>query len=90
MQLKTILNQVPKYKSFDYGKVNWLDTGGIPELEVEIKRKQTANRYVHTALAKPAWGKGSWGKGSDLTFHILSIVRPDPVNCSISRPTPAR
>ena len=84
MQLKTILNRVQKYKSFVYGKVNWLDTGGITELEVEIKRKQTANWYVHTALAQPAWGKES-----DLTFHILSIVRPDPVNCSISRPTPS-
>ncbi len=85
MQLRTILNRVQKFKSFVYGKLNWLGTGGITELEIEIKCKQTANRYVHTAHAKPAWGKGS-----DLTFHMLLIVRPDPVNCSISRPTPAR
>jgi len=39
MQLKTILNRVQKYKSFVYGKVNWLDTGGVPELEVEIKAR---------------------------------------------------
>ena len=37
MQLKTILNRIQKYKSFVYGKIKWIDTGDIPELEVELK-----------------------------------------------------
>lgn len=37
MQLKTILNRVQKHKSFVYGKMTWIDTGELPELEIEIK-----------------------------------------------------
>ena len=36
MRIKTILNRVQKYKSFVYGQVTWLDTGGVPELEIEM------------------------------------------------------
>jgi len=36
MLVTTILNRVQKFKSFVYGKVKWIDTGCVPELEIEI------------------------------------------------------
>ena len=36
MQLKTILNRVQKFKSFVYGNIIWLDSGGNPELMIEL------------------------------------------------------
>lgn len=39
MHIKTILNRVQKYKSFVYGTIKWIDTGGVPELEVDIKAR---------------------------------------------------
>jgi len=39
MHLKTILNRAQKYKSFVYGKIKWIDTGSVSELEVEIKAR---------------------------------------------------
>ena len=36
MLLNTILNRVQKFKSFVYGNVNWIDIGGVPELDIEI------------------------------------------------------
>ncbi len=36
MLINTILNRVQKFKSFVYGKVNWIDAGGVPELEIEV------------------------------------------------------
>jgi len=36
MLVTTILNRVQKFKSFVYGKVKWIDTGNVPELDVEI------------------------------------------------------
>ena len=36
MLLKTILNRVQKFKSFIYGNVKWIDTGKVPELDIEV------------------------------------------------------
>jgi transposase len=36
MQLKTILNRVQKFKSFVYGKVEWMNAGKNPALRVEV------------------------------------------------------
>jgi transposase len=36
MQLKTILNRVEKFKSFVYGKIEWMDTGQNLALRVEV------------------------------------------------------
>lgn len=71
MQIKTILNRVQKHKSFVYGKVTWLDTGNIPELEVELKPRANsqpicsicdcqASGYDHLPVRRfefiPIWG----------------------------------
>ncbi len=71
MHIKTILNHVQKYKSFVYGKIKWIDTGGIPELEVEIKPRtnskpvcsvcgRKASGYDHLPVRRfefiPMWG----------------------------------
>lgn len=36
MLVKTILNRVQKFKSFIYGNVRWIETGEVPELDIEI------------------------------------------------------
>jgi transposase len=71
MQLKTILNRVQKYKSFVYGKITWLDTDPIPELEVDIHPRANsqpicsvcgcrARGYDHLPVRRfefiPMWG----------------------------------
>jgi transposase len=37
MQLKSILNRVQRYKSFVYGKVQWLEKAARPTIEVQIE-----------------------------------------------------
>ena len=86
MQLKTILNHVQKYKSFVYGKITWIDTGGIPELEVEIKPRANsqpicsvcsckASGYDHLPSRRfefiPMWG-----------IKVFLQYAPRRVNCS--------
>jgi len=36
MQVKTILNQVQKFKSFVYKSVSWVGEQATPELAVEV------------------------------------------------------
>jgi len=40
MQLKTILNRVEHFKSFVYGKIQWLENTGRPRLEVEVRARK--------------------------------------------------
>ena len=36
MQLKSILNRIERYKSFVYGKVQWVEKAARPTIEVQI------------------------------------------------------
>ena len=40
MQLKTILNRVESFKSFVYGKAQWVEGTGRPTLEVEVRARK--------------------------------------------------
>ncbi len=42
MLIKTILNQVQKFKSFVYTKAVLIDNGSVPELEVEINERSNS------------------------------------------------
>jgi transposase len=42
MQLKTILNRVEPFKSFVYGKVQWVEGEGRPALEVELHARKNS------------------------------------------------
>lgn len=55
MQLKTILNQVEKFKSFVYGKVRWAGGPEAPELEVEVVERANG-RALCSGCGRPRPG----------------------------------
>lgn len=67
MQLKTILNRVQKFKSFVYGNIFWLNSGGNLELVVEVAAR---------ANSKPICsGCGAPGPGYDrLETRLFEFV----------------
>lgn len=55
MQLKTILNRVEKYKSFVYGKVEWLEEAVRPTLLVQVKPRKNS-RPICSGCRRPRPG----------------------------------
>lgn len=55
MQLKTILNRVEPCKSFVYGKVQWVEGGTRPTLEVELHARKNG-RAICSGCGRPRPG----------------------------------
>ena len=55
MQVKTILNRVEKFKSFIYGKIEWMDSGSNLSLRVEILARANSHP-ICSGCARP----GPW------------------------------
>jgi len=55
MQLKTILNRVEYFKSFVYGKVQWVDDAKRPTLEVHLEARKNG-RPICSVCGRPGTG----------------------------------
>jgi transposase len=55
MQLKTILNRVEPFKSFVYGKVEWVEGTGRPTLKVEVHARKNG-RAICSGCGHPRPG----------------------------------
>jgi transposase len=55
MQLKTILNRVEYFKSFVYGKVQWVDDAKRPTLEVQVEARKNG-QPICSACGRPGPG----------------------------------
>ena len=55
MQLKTILNRVESFKSFVYGKVQWVEGTERPALEVEVLARKNG-RAICSGCGRPGPG----------------------------------
>jgi transposase len=55
MQLKTILNRIEPYKSFVYSRVEMIDNGGQPEIEITIEPRANG-RPICSGCRRPAAG----------------------------------
>ena len=55
MQLKTILNRVEPFKSFVYGKVQWVEGTARPTLEVEVHARKNG-RAICSGCGRPGPG----------------------------------
>ncbi len=55
MQLKSILNRVERYKSFVYGKVQWVEDAARPTIEVRIEPRANG-RAICSGCGRPGPG----------------------------------
>jgi transposase len=55
MQLKTILNQVQKFKSFVYGNVKWIESDGDKALLVEIRARSHSKPICSGCNRRRPW-----------------------------------
>ena len=55
MQLKTILNRVEPFKSFVYGKIQWVENAERPTLEVEVHARKNG-RPICSGCGRPRPG----------------------------------
>jgi transposase len=55
MQLKTILNRVQKFKSFIYGNVSWVESGGALALIIEIAARSNSRPVCSGCGRRRPW-----------------------------------
>jgi len=91
MQLKTILNRVEPFKSFVYGKVEWVESTGRPTLEVEVHARKNG-RAICSGCDRPGPGYDRlsqrrfefvplWG----IAFYFLyALRRVDCPRCGVT------
>jgi len=85
MQVKTMLNQVQKFKSFIYGTVRFLDIAGQPTLEVDIHERQNSWALC-SVCEQPA---ASYDRQQERRFEFIPVwgikvfllYAPRRVNC---------
>ena len=85
MQLKTILNRVQKFKSFIYGNVSWVESGGALALVIEITARANSRPICSGCGHRRPWydTQGSrrfefvplWG------IPVFFMYAPRRVNC---------
>lgn len=91
MQLKTILNRVEPFKSFVYGKVQWVEGTGRPALEVQLHVRKNGRaicsgcgqrRSGYDRLPErrfefvPLWGMA--------VFFVYALRRVDCPSCGVT------
>jgi transposase len=55
MQLKTILNRVQKFKSFVYGNISWVESGGTVALAIEIAARANSRPICSGCGKRRPW-----------------------------------
>lgn len=87
MQLKTILNRIEPYKSFVYCKVQMIDAGGIPRMEITIEPRANG-RPICSVCGRPAPGYDRQPQPRRFDYvplwgmTVLFLYRMRRVNCA--------
>ena len=88
MQIKTILNNVQKFKSFVYGEVRLLKTSGQPILEVDVHERSNS-KVLCSVCGHP---ESDYGRQCQRRFEFIPLwgikvfllYAPRRVNCAVA------
>ena len=85
MQIKTILNNVQKFKSFVYGEVRLLKTSGQPILEVDVHERSNSNALCSVCRhPAPGYDRQCERRFEFIPFwgiKVFLLYAPRRVNC---------